>query len=134
MHRLFLASAIGGAAQDHRFPSLRMACELDCDAIMNNPPTVCALKLHSELLQLCLRRADDVASAGLAQPRESRVDDHGNSHAAPADWPSPRPQNTYSSRRRAAPFRTSRPCGTTRAALPTRSGTYIRWWRRLTSL
>src|ERR1700757_1390393 len=47
-----------------------MVRELDLDAFLNRAPAVRASEFGGELLQLRLRRADDVASASLAQPRE----------------------------------------------------------------
>jgi hypothetical protein len=58
-----------------------MARELDLDALLHGAPAFCGGKVSAELLQLRLRRADDVAPAGVAQPREIL----GARHAAIGD-------------------------------------------------
>ena len=58
-----------------------MARELDLDAFLDHAPAVRGGELGGELLQLRLRRADDVAPAGLAQPRQIL----GAGHAAIGD-------------------------------------------------
>lgn len=70
MHRLLFAASVGGAAQDHGLVSLGIARELDLNALADRAPAVLAAKLRGKLLQLRLRRADDVAPACLAQPRQ----------------------------------------------------------------
>ncbi len=63
VHRLLFAAPVGGAAQDHGLVGLGMARELDLDAFAHRPPAVATGKFGAELLQLRLRRADDVAPA-----------------------------------------------------------------------
>ena len=58
-----------------------MAGELDLDAFLNRAPAVRSGERKGELLQLRLRRADDVAPAGRAQPRQIL----GAGHAAVGD-------------------------------------------------
>ena len=58
-----------------------MARELDLDAFVDRAPAVATGEFGGELLQLRLRRADDVAPAGLAQPRQIL----GAGHAAVGD-------------------------------------------------
>ena len=70
MHGPFFAAPIGRAAQDHGLAGLGVARELDLDAFVDRAPTVRGGERRGELLQLRLRCADDVAPAGLAQPRE----------------------------------------------------------------
>jgi hypothetical protein len=58
-----------------------MAREFDLDAFMDRAPSVRGGERGAELLQLRLRRADDVAAAGPAKPRQIV----GAGHAAIAD-------------------------------------------------
>src|SRR6201982_4134175 len=81
VHRLLFAAPIGRATQDHGLLGLGVARELDLDAFVDRAPAVRASEFRGELLQLRLRRADDVASARLAQPREIV----GAGHAAVGD-------------------------------------------------
>src|ERR1700756_2956217 len=81
VHRLLFAAPIGRATQDHGLLGLGVARELDLDAFVDRAPAVRASEFRGELLQLRLRRADDVASASLAQPREIV----GAGHAAVGD-------------------------------------------------
>src|SRR5712691_6789886 len=68
MHGPLLAAPIGGTAQDHGLLGLGVARELDLDAFMDRAPSVRGGERGAVLLQLRLRRADDVAAAGPAQP------------------------------------------------------------------
>src|SRR5262245_14717966 len=70
VHRPFFAAPIVGTTQDHRLFGLGVACELDLDALVDRAPAVRSGERRGELLQLRLRRPNDVASAGLAQPRQ----------------------------------------------------------------
>jgi hypothetical protein len=70
MHGPLFAASIGGTAEDHGLAGLRVQRELDLDAFLDDAPAARTSKLRGELLQLRLRRADDVAPAGLAQPRQ----------------------------------------------------------------
>ena len=81
VHRLFFAAPIGRAAQDHGLLGLGVARELDLDAFVDRAPAVRGGERGAELLQLRLRRPDDVAPAGLAQPRQIA----GAGHAAIGD-------------------------------------------------
>ena len=64
---------------------LGMARRFDLDAFLHHAPAIRASQLGAELLQLRLRRADDVAPAGLAQPRQIL----GAGHAAVGDPDAP---------------------------------------------
>src|SRR5271155_1196600 len=55
-----------------------MACQLDLHAVPDRAPAIGTSELGTERLQLRLRGADDVAPAGLAQPRQIG----GTGHAA----------------------------------------------------
>jgi len=90
VHGPLLTAPIGGAAQDHGLAGLRVGCELDLDAFVDRAPAIRASEFRGELLQLRLRSADDIASAGLTQPREIL----GAGHAAVGD-PDP-PHHTMS--------------------------------------
>jgi hypothetical protein len=81
VHGLLFAAPVGRAAQDHGLAGLGVARELDLDPLMDHAPAVGAGKLGAELLQLRLRRADDVAPAGLTQPCQIG----GTGHAAVGD-------------------------------------------------
>ena len=58
-----------------------MACELDLNTCLDHAPAVRMSKFRGEFLQLRLRRTDDVAPAGLTQPRQII----GAGHAAIGD-------------------------------------------------
>jgi hypothetical protein len=81
VHRPVFAASLGGAAQDHDLVGLALARQLDFDAFFDRAPAVSISKLGGELLQLRLRRADDVAPAGFSQPRQIL----GAGHAAVGD-------------------------------------------------
>ena len=81
VHGLFFAAPVGRAAQDHGFFRFRVAGELDFDTLLNDPPAARGSEFGAELLQFRLRRSDDVAPSGLAQPRKIV----GAGHAAIGD-------------------------------------------------
>ena len=81
VHRPFFAAPIVRTTQDHGLFGLGVAGELDLDAFVDRAPAVRSGERGAELLQLRLRRADDVAPAGLAQPRQII----GAGHAAIGD-------------------------------------------------
>ena len=85
VHRPFFAAPIGRTAQDHSLVGLRVARQLDLDALVHGAPAVCTGEFSAELLQLRLRCADDVAPAGVEQPRQ--IGDAG--HAAVGDPDAP---------------------------------------------
>jgi hypothetical protein len=67
-----------------------MARQLDLDAVLDRAPAVSIHNLGSELLQIRLRRADDVAPACFSQPRQifgaghpAVGDPHAPQHAVP---------------------------------------------------
>ena len=86
MHGALFAAPVSRAAQDHRLVGLGVARQLDLDAFVDHAPAVGVSEFKGELLQFRLRRADDVAPAGLAQPRQIV----GAGHAAVGD-PDPPP-------------------------------------------
>jgi hypothetical protein len=63
VHGPLFAAPIGGTAQDHGLLGLGVAREFDLDAFMDRAPSVRGSERGAELLQLRLRRADDVAAA-----------------------------------------------------------------------
>jgi hypothetical protein len=81
VHRLLFAAPIGRANEDHGLVGFAVAGELDLDAVMDGAPAVCTSKFGCELLQFRLRRANDVAAAGSAQPCQVL----GAGHAAVGD-------------------------------------------------
>src|SRR6202048_3183570 len=81
VHGPLLAAPIGGTAQDHGLLGLGVAREFDLDAFVDRAPSVRAGEFKGELLQFRLRRSDDIAPAGLAQPRQIA----GAGHAAIGD-------------------------------------------------
>src|SRR6516164_11025935 len=85
VHRPFFAAPIGRTAQDHSLVGLGVARQLDLDALVHGAPAVCTGEFSAELLQLRLRCADDVAPAGVEQPRQ--IGDAG--HAAVGDPDAP---------------------------------------------
>ena len=85
MHGAFFAAPIGGTAQDHCLAGLGVARELDLDALVDHAPAVRGGERRAELLQLRLRRADDVAPVGPAQPGQIV----GAGHAAVGDPDAP---------------------------------------------
>jgi hypothetical protein len=62
------STLVDRTTQYRGLPGLVMACELELDTLMDRVPTVWRGKRRAELLQLRLRRVDDVAPAGVAQP------------------------------------------------------------------
>ena len=81
VHGLFFAAPVGRAAQDRGLAGLGLARELDLDALADLAPAAGAASSAANSAQLRLRRADDVAPAGLAQPRQVL----GAGHAAVGD-------------------------------------------------
>ena len=81
MHGALFAAPLGRAAQDHRLVGLGVARQLDLDAFVDHAPAIRASEIGAELLQLRLRRANDVAPSCLAQPRQIV----GAGHAAVGD-------------------------------------------------
>ena len=139
-------SLLRRSAERHRItvsPVSGWRVELDLDAFVDRAPAVRRGELGGELLQLRLRRADDVAPAGLAQPRQvrrrwpcrgRRSRPAPACHAGPPWWPrsSARsasrgccrrtPRSPAESRRRSRPARCTPACsraddrGSSRAA------------------
>src|SRR3979411_20576 len=70
VHGPFFAAPIGRTAQDPGLAGLGVAGAPALGAVASRAPAVRASKFRDELLELRLRRADDVAPAGLAQPRQ----------------------------------------------------------------
>ena len=60
------AAPIRRPTEDHGLRSPRMVGELDLDALMHGAPAIGISEFRAKLLQLRLRRSDDVAPAGLA--------------------------------------------------------------------
>lgn len=70
VHGLLFAAPVGRATQDDGLVGLGMTREVDLDAFLDRAPTGRRCKRRGKLLQFRLGGADDVASAGLAQPGE----------------------------------------------------------------
>ena len=68
VHGLLFAAPIGRAAQDHGLRGLGMTRELDLDALVHRAPAARGGEFSLELLQLRLRRPDDVAPTSLPKP------------------------------------------------------------------
>jgi hypothetical protein len=68
VHGLLFAAPIGRAAQDHGLRGLGMTRELDLDALVHRAPAARGGEFSRKLLQLRLRRPDDVAPTSLPKP------------------------------------------------------------------